>query len=89
MDHLVSNPRFSATNTKLISYCRMYLQVTRDEAMAEGYFQPDSSTSSWLHFNKARPSKKAWTLWLVVLSHWFDSEGLLHVPLGTWLFPSN
>jgi hypothetical protein len=101
MDQAINNPTFSDADVILINYCRLYLQVTTisdmctsdgatiDEALHSGELDSASSTSAWLHFTQGRPSTQAWILWRRLLTYWFDSEGMLHEPLGPWLLSAN
>jgi hypothetical protein len=101
MDAVLESGLFTSTEVCQINYCRLYLQVTTlsDVCQANGVYidesfrddppSPRSSTSTWLQFNQPRPCNKVWELWKTVLSWWFDSAGIIHRPLGSWLYPAN
>jgi hypothetical protein len=95
MDMVIASESFTAPEICRINYCRLYLQaitlsdicladgIQLDPAMASGNPGPESSTSTWIHVNQARPNEATWKLWRQACELWSHNNRLYH-PLGEW-----
>jgi hypothetical protein len=75
MDLVLQSGAFKPDEIKQINHCHLYLQAITfaniclsdgkllDSDMLNGTLGSDSSTSSWVHINQARPHELSWQLW--------------------------
>jgi hypothetical protein len=106
MDHITSCGVFTNNEILKINYCRMFLQAATvsDLCLANGIHgdadiiagdpSPRSSSSTYLHYNQAKPNKARWKVWKLAMTIWFhdahkDDIIALRRSLGTWLFTVN
>jgi hypothetical protein len=97
MDTILWSEAFTIAQTKILNYCRLYLQVVTvldicqangthvDAGYISGYPTLLSSQTNWITINQARPTDKHWALWQLAIRTWCRDDNSLYRPLGHWL----
>jgi hypothetical protein len=100
MDVAISSTLLSDKEIRYINYCRLYLQVLHASDICTacgtrlaigiyaGFQSNKQGVSKFDEPYQERPGPLAWQAWRKFLRIFSDRKGLLHRPLGNWLFHS-
>jgi hypothetical protein len=94
---ILESGQFTKAQVRRLNFCRLYLQAVTlsditdangtelDHSKRRGDCSSQSSKTTLLRVNQARPSSVEWTLWRKANLIWSYRDSKLHNPLGEWL----